>query len=151
MTSPGTVAALSMFVSVERGFRELLAWLRTLPMVTQTSYRCWLIDRSRAAFGDEPSASTDVIGIEWYSDGELEDGRALSLGLSAEWTGSDWLVEPSILVNSGTGQDDLLDLPSTYAVEDIELVKELEQAVAVLKGSRDEIYKRLNSSPSRAS
>ena len=85
------------------------------------------------------------VGIEWYTDAEFSNGRALSFGLELSWDGGEWLVEPGIRITHREGQDDLIDLADRYAVDDVDMCASLLGAARQLAGMRDEALQQFRS------
>jgi hypothetical protein len=70
--------------------------------------------------------------VECYVDALLRNGNTVGLWLEFRWDSGSWIVESSIRHNTDAGEDELVGLPSRYAVDDDELVAELDGAGRLL-------------------
>lgn len=70
--------------------------------------------------------------VECYVDAELANGRAVGCWLEARIDDGSWIIDSSIRCNSEEGENELLGLPSRFAVDDDELVAELDGASSAL-------------------
>jgi hypothetical protein len=111
-------------------FRAIAAYLRLQPGVTSVTLTCWLLPRSTD--GDP------TVSAEWYTDGEFDNGRALDFGLELAWSGSEWTLVPTIRVTHAAGQDNLVDLPTSHAVEEDDMLRELSVACELLVTAQDQ-------------
>ncbi|HEU5002705.1 MAG TPA: hypothetical protein VFW71_08000 [Actinomycetota bacterium] len=73
--------------------------------------------------------------VECYVDAELASGHAVGCWLEFRFEDGSWIVESSIRVNGDEGEDELLGLPTRYAVDDEELVAEVRGAAVALIGA----------------
>lgn len=70
--------------------------------------------------------------MEFYLDAELVNANSIACWLEfREETGS-WIVESSVRRNTADGEDEVVGLPSRFAVDDDELVAEIDGASAAL-------------------
>jgi len=115
---------------VSDGFRELAIWLRRREFVTSAVHPVWV-------------SATGKTRVEWFADAELSDGRAVSFAMELRLEGDEWIIEPAIRVNDESGQDDLLELASRFAVGDEDLLAELKGATSQLLGLRDQVWTEL--------
>jgi hypothetical protein len=86
-----------------------------------------------------PRRYTDGDRIECYLDAELSSGNCLGWWLEFRWNEGSWLIESSVQLNTSAGQDEILGLPARFAVDDEELVTELDQASVALVETRRQI------------
>ncbi len=86
-------------------------------------------------------ASDDRIDarIECYVDAQLRSGNTVGLWLEFRWDSGSWAVESSIRHNTDSGEDELVGLPTRYAVDDDELVAELDGAARALAESAEKL------------
>lgn len=70
--------------------------------------------------------------VECYVDALLHNGNTVGLWLEFRWDSGSWIVESSIRHNTDTGEDELVGLPARFAVDDDELVAELDGAARAL-------------------
>lgn len=66
--------------------------------------------------------------VESYVDALLDNGNTVGLWLEFRWDSGSWIVESSIRHNTDVGEDELVGLPTRFAVDDVELVGELDGA-----------------------
>jgi len=118
---------------VSSGFRELASNLRTREFVISTV--------NPVRISSEPRR------IEWFTDAELIDGRAVSFALDAQLDGEEWIVDSAIRVVDGSGEDDLLELATRYAVGDTEFLSVLTAAAHYLFELRDQALGALGFGP----
>ena len=109
---------------VSMGFRDLAVSLGKREFVTSTVH----------PFRISPTP----LRIEWFTDAELVDGRAVSFALDARLDGDEWIVDSAIRVVDELGEEDLLELATRYAVGDIEFLSELTAAARYLFGLQQE-------------
>ncbi len=76
--------------------------------------------------------------IECYVDAELASGNAVGWWLEFREAGS-WIIESSVRLSTEAGQDELVGLPTRYAVEDTELIEEIDGAADMLIATADRI------------
>ncbi len=131
MTSPEMASqVVGALGEVSDGFRELAIWLRRREFVKSAVHPVWV-------------SSTGSTRVEWFADVELSDGRAVSFAMELRLEGDEWIIEPAIRVNDESGQDDLLELASRFAVGDEDLLAELKGATSQLLGLRDRVWTEL--------
>jgi len=70
--------------------------------------------------------------IECYADAELASGNAVGWWLEFRCENGSWVIESSVRINTEAGQDELAELPTRYAVDDAELVEEIDGAADML-------------------
>ncbi len=70
--------------------------------------------------------------VECYVDVELASGQGVTWWLEFRFDHGSWIIESSVRHNTGQGEEELIELATRYAVEDEELVKELDGASAAL-------------------
>lgn len=65
-------------------------------------------------------------------DAELASGHAIGCWLEFRNDDGSWIVESSVRINRDEGEDELVGLPTRYAVDDAELIAELQGAGSAL-------------------
>ncbi len=115
---------------VSDGFRDLAIWLRRREFVKSAVHPVWV-------------SSTEHVRVEWFADAELVDGKAVSFALELRLERDEWIIEPAIRVIDESGEEDLLELASSFAVGDKDLLAELKGASTHLLGLRDRVWAEL--------
>lgn len=118
---------------VSSGFRELASNLRNREFVISVVHPVRISSVPRR--------------IEWFTDAELIDGRAVSFALDVRLDGDEWIVDSAIRVVDGMGEDDLLELATRYALGDTEFLSVLNSAAMYLFGLRDQALAALGYGP----
>lgn len=75
--------------------------------------------------------------VECYVDAQLDSGNSVGIWLEFRWDGGSWVVESSIRHNTDEGENELIGLPTRYAVDDDELEAELNGATRALIASAE--------------
>lgn len=70
--------------------------------------------------------------MECYVDAELVDGTAVGCWIEFRYDTGSWVIESSVRRNTEEGEDELVGLPTRFAVDDAELLAELDGASAAL-------------------
>lgn len=70
--------------------------------------------------------------VECYVDVALRNGNGVGMWFEFRWEDGSWIIESSIRHNTDLGEDEILGLPTRYAVEDAELAEELDGASRAL-------------------
>ncbi len=130
--------ALRALISVTEGMTELGQWLRSIPAV-DAMQRDFSINR------EEPLGDGRVrVGqgtnyrVEWYADARFENGSSLSYCQEAIWDGSEWVIAASVNCYGTAGEEEeVMELPTRFAVEVDELRDELLAQTAALLRQKD--------------
>jgi hypothetical protein len=77
--------------------------------------------------------------VECYADVELQSGRSVGFWLEFRHSEGSWIVESSVRRSGEDGEDELISLPTRFAVEDDELVEELDGASAALVAAAEQL------------
>ncbi|MGQ0743358.1 MAG: hypothetical protein ACT4OS_03270 [Acidimicrobiales bacterium] len=77
--------------------------------------------------------------VECYVDVMLSNGNTVGLWLEFRWDRESWLVESSIRHNTDVGEDELVGLPPRYAVDDNQLIAELDGAARALTEAAEQL------------
>lgn len=144
-SSQGAAETIRCLAQVAEIFKDIALWLRQIEGVTNVMQPCSLSVLGRREDGVIEYGTGSGVGIEWYTDAEFSNGRALSFGLELSWDGGEWLVEPGIRITHREGQDDLIDLADRYAVDDVDMCASLLGAARQLAGMRDEALQQFRS------
>jgi len=111
------VGALAL---IDQQFSELASTLGRLPGVSSTTMA---ISPKRYADGDR---------VECYVDAELQSGNGVGWWLEFRFVDGSWIIESSVKHNTEEGENEILGLPTRYAVDDDDLIDELSGASAGL-------------------
>jgi hypothetical protein len=79
-----------------------------------------------------PRRYPDGDRVECYMDAELMSGHSIGAWLEFTHDAGSWVIEASIRHSGDQGEDELVGLPSRFAVEDEELFEELDAATSAL-------------------
>lgn len=132
----GSRETLISLAGASERLRGIAAYLRRLPEVTSVESTCRLASIS--------TEGTEVVSTEWYTVAEFDNGRALDFGLELAWSGGEWTVVPTILVTHGAGQDALIALPTSHAVDQEDMLRELRVASELLLAEQGHAVKSFN-------
>lgn len=129
--SNSAAAVVAALANLQSRLTDVAASLRLLPAVVTVS----------SAVTARRYASDDRIDdrIECYVDAQLRSGNTVGLWLEFRWDSGSWAVESSIRHNTDSGEDELVGLPTRYAVDDDELVAELDGAARALAESAEKL------------
>jgi hypothetical protein len=132
-----TVTAVRAFVDASETFIEIARRLRALPDVVSVAHPCTM--RREIPLGDGRIAVGDGLGfrVEWYADAEFADGRALSFCEELSWHDGEWTVAAAITTVTGNDQEQLLELPESYATQTDDLARQLGVQARLLLDSVD--------------
>lgn len=138
MSGPiGALETIGCLAEVTSVFGSLASWLRSEADVVSVADPVWVSGGHDAEVGP--------LRVEWYADAEFNDGRAVSFGLELRRHEGEWVVEPGVRITDRQGQDDLVDLPVRYAVDDDELCAELRGAARHVNDVREVALSRFRS------
>jgi hypothetical protein len=86
-----------------------------------------------------PRHYTDGDRVECFVDAEMINGRAVVWWLEFRFADGNWIIESSLNRNAGSGEEQLIGLPTRFAVEDDELIAELQGAARALLATLSQI------------
>lgn len=118
--SNSAASVVSALALVHERFVELATLFRGLPSVSTVKTA---VTPRRYESGDR---------VEYYVDAELKSGNGVGAWLEFGFAAGSWVIESSIRHNTNSGEDELIGLPTRYAVDDGELVRELADASSAL-------------------
>ena len=79
-----------------------------------------------------PRRLADGDRVECYVDAELTSGTAVGWWLEFWFSDGSWRIESSVRYNTENGEEELIGLPTRFAVDDEELIGELDGASRAL-------------------
>jgi hypothetical protein len=118
--SEAASSVLGALASIHQSLTEFAVELQTSPLVSDVHVAT---EPRRYATGDV---------TECYADFELVNGHAFVCWLEFRMDAGSWLIESSVRVSADNGEEELIALPTRYAVDDNDLVQELEGAARAL-------------------
>jgi len=130
---------IGAIANVTAEFARLAQWLDSHPGIRSVVHPLWITGGV--------TESEAPMRVEWFADGELYDGRAVSFGMELCLLADEWLIEPAIRMNTDAGQHDVLDMPVRFAVEDEELLTELRGAMRHLVGQKEKALMEVGLEP----
>lgn len=82
----------------------------------------------------------------WWAVADVSDGRSFAFEQSLAWRGDEWIVEASIIATEQDGsQNELVELPIRYAIDNDDLVKELLGQAHLLVSMKGTVWKHAES------
>lgn len=138
---PAAPALLGAIADVYEIFNDLYLSFQGLPGL-ESRQAPFEIRREAGSDGGFEIGSGAGFRATWWAIADIVDGRSFTFEQSLSWHGGEWIVEGSIIATEPAGeQRDLLELPTRYAVEEDDLIRELlDQARLLVKG-KDAVWR----------
>jgi hypothetical protein len=147
MTRPPEVLAIRSLVDVAEVFLQLARSLGSTAGVTRVTSPIYMraeekVDQDSFKVGHGPG-----LRLEWYAEGEFEDGRGISFAQELSWHEGSWLIEASVRASDELGEHILREFAARRAVDAVSLTVRLrEQAEQLLAQGSENLERFLRHS-----
>lgn len=118
--SSGTPKMIDVLARINKLLAEFAVKLRGHPAVLSVQQAM------------HPRVYNDGARVECYVDAELRTGNAFGCWLEFKWDDGEWIIESSVRRNTQEGEDELIGLPTRYAIDDDDFASELHGATTAM-------------------
>lgn len=142
MTEDTDVALLRALAEVSEAFLQLAIELRKVEGAVAVVHPCTIRPEHLVDNGHFEVGHGNGLRVEWYTDAEFNDDRAISFRQDLSWHSGRWRVEASVQAVDPAGEHTVKELPPQEVAATQPAIDTLRSTLRELLSGREELLRR---------